>query len=1247
MAGTSSSSRLGKTFGTGDIPSTDYVQMDVLMLCRKQHCLSAASSISLYALILVSLWALFPTLRSNAQDILLTPYNPTGIYDIGKKVGWTVALSESSKNPSGKYTYTVKKNNLDVVKSDELDLSSGKATIEVTLDEPAMIYVQVTPPVNGNAAIEAGNKFSGGSLEETKPNPAGNHNGLSTSVGAAVAPTQLQPSAPRPDDFDAFWESKIKALHQIPENAELTPRDSGQPDVEYSTIKMDHVDGTHVYGQIAKPNKEGKFPALVIFQWASPPYPLQKQWVTDRAAEGWLALNIEPHDVLPDQPQAYYDALPKEIKNYQSIGNNDRDKSYFLNMYLRDYRAIDYIANRADWDGKTLVVMGTSMGGQQSLCVAGLHPKITHLIVNEPAGCDTNGPLHGRQSGYPNFPTSDPKIMQTTLYFDAVNFAPHIKAKSLVAMGFVDTIAPPAGIWTAFNQIPAPKQAVPMIDSPHNHLATRAQQQPYAKRSAEWLSMLIKGEDVISDGSIAISAPNRSSVTASSPDVPGARAQPKYDDHQNMMEQLGIKRLRHGADPNNQTTFDEATANPYKDSMPDVLTMKDGTKVTRADQWPMRRAEIVEDFEREVYGRIPNNVPKVTWEVTETTQGESGGIPTVTKTLVGHVDNSTFPQIIVDIQANFTVPANVTNPVPIMMAFGGFGRSLRRDGVSSERGGSSPALGRGPTGSPWTELAISKGWGYGFINPVSIQPDNNQLRTGIIGLTNKGEPRKPEDWGALRAWQWGVSRIIDYFEANPDSTVDASKVGIEGLSRYGKAAIVIEAFEPRIAVGLIGSSGEGGVKLHRHLFGESVENLTSGEYYWMAGNFLKYGASEAESGAKTAADLPVDSHELIALCAPRPCFISYGTVEHGDANWVDAHGSFMAGVLAGPVYRLLGKHDLGTPGDYLNDEMPPLKTLIGGELAWRQHEGGHDVTPNWPTFFEWIGNYIQAPVLAAAPIEEGASAKVAPSTAVNEPKAVATSDPAQKSVANPTASSRSADQPIARSDSNSRLAHEQLLEKAKQGGIDVYFIGDSITRRWGTSDPQYKAMLANWNENFFGWNAANFGWGADAIQNILWRLENGELDGVNPKVIVVLAGTNNVGTKPGDNESVADITSGIKAILDTCQQKAPQATIILTAIFPRNDNIAVVPTINKINEKIANFADGKRIRFLNVNDKLADQDGKLFDGMMVDRLHPTVKGYQVWADGLKPIFTELLGPPAKEDHAPPPTGDPSAQPTRK
>jgi hypothetical protein len=326
-------------------------------------------------------------------------------------------------------------------------------------------------------------------------------------------------------------------------------------------------------------------------------------------------------------------------------------------------------------------------------------------------------------------------------------------------------------------------------------------------------------------------------------------------------------------------------------------------------------------------------------------------VSSAARALVGHVDNSRYPELSVNIQASVTVPAEASGPVPVMVLFGGgfgFGRRPTTGPATEARSATRPS---------WQDQAIAHGWGYATINPNSIQPDNDRLTSGIIGLTNKGLPRTPEQWGALRAWQWGVSRLIDCFEQHPEWKVDAKRVGIAGLSRYGKAAIVIEAFDTRIAVGLIGSPGEGGTKLHRHIFGEAVENLAGGEYYWMAGNFIKYGAADPP---KTAADLPVDSHELIALCAPRPCFISHGIVERGDAKWIDAHGSFMAAVLASPVYELLGAKGLGTPGNYLTDPMPPVGQLIGGQLAWRQHEGGHDLTPNWPAFFEWVGRYIPA-----------------------------------------------------------------------------------------------------------------------------------------------------------------------------------------------------------------------------------------------------------------------------------------------
>ena len=427
------------------------------------------------------------------------------------------------------------------------------------------------------------------------------------------------------------------------------------------------------------------------------------------------------------------------------------------------------------------------------------------------------------------------------------------------------------------------------------------------------------------------------------------------------MEQLGISALRPGPSGNesapNHANYDESLANPYP-ALPDPLVLKNGRKVTSADVWwKQRRPEIVEDFDREVLGRVPRNVPRVTWRIDRTERFDVAGRPALGKELAGVVDNAAYPEISVEIQMTLVTPANAPQPVPVMMMFGG------RSGMPPAPGASAPPRRRFPPGAappsaptdpPAIEQLIADGWGYATISPASIQADNGAgLTKGIIGLVNKGQRRHPDDWGALRAWAWGASRGLDYLET--DKAVDAKKVGIEGVSRFGKAALVTMAYDERFAVVLIGSSGEGGAKLHRRNFGEAVENLTgSGEYHWMAGNFLKYGAEESRFGRKTAADLPVDAHELLALCAPRPTFISYGVPERGDARWLDHQGSYMAAVAAGPVFRLLGAKDLGTSDDYNKETMPAVNvSMLDGQLAWRQHDGGHTDGPNWKYFIPW------------------------------------------------------------------------------------------------------------------------------------------------------------------------------------------------------------------------------------------------------------------------------------------------------
>jgi cephalosporin-C deacetylase len=643
---------------------------------------------------------------AHCAEWALTRLQPDGIHETGARAGWIVKPEDAITGRV--YEYELRRDNMIVVASGNLDPTASNL-IETRPNTPGMLFLEIK-----------GRDFN------AQPQVA----------GLAVSPRRIAPSAPAPRDFDRFWKARISQSQRVPLDPQLTPGDSDRAGVEFFTLRMKHSDGGEIHGQLAKPAGPGRFPALVIYQWAGRPYPLQKSWVTERAAQGWLVLNIQPHDVLPDQPQAYYDAQPDELKNYQDIGRGDRDRNYFLRMYLADHRAVDYLAGRADWNGSQLVAMGTSMGGQQALCTAAFNDKVTAVIAHVPAGADMLGALHGRATGYPFWPATDRAVQRTAPYFDTVNCAARVKVPALVSMGFTDTVTPPVGIWAMFNQLRGPKEAVPLVDAAHNHQSTAEQQAAYTRRAEAWLMQLQRGE----------------------------------------------------------------------------------------------------------------------------------------------------------------------NPLP----------------------------------------------------PASV--------------------------------------------------------------------------------------------------------------------------------------------------------------------------------------------------------------------------------------------------------------------------------------------------PAPRTDANSQKAHEQLLAKKQQGRIDVYFIGDSITRRWGATDPRYSPLLANWKHNFHGWNAANFGWGADGIQNILWRLDQGELTGVHPKVIVIMAGTNNVSARPApgnEPEIAADIANGIDAIVQRARKLAPRASIVLMGITPRNDSMAWMPVINQTNALLAKIARDRKVRFVNLNQQLADAEGRLYPGMTdADQLHLALPAYQIWADALRPILTKVLGPPAATDAAPPPTGDP-------
>jgi hypothetical protein len=479
-------------------------------------------------------------------------------------------------------------------------------------------------------------------------------------------------------------------------------------------------------------------------------------------------------------------------------------------------------------------------------------------------------------------------------------------------------------------------------------------------------------------------------VAASAQSDPGPVTFTSDQDQKNMMDQLGIKALRPGPSGNekapNHANYDESKANPYPD-VPDPLTMNSGEKVTTAQQWwDKRRPEIVEMYSKYVYGRVPNNVPKVTW--TATVDHEMIGFtPVIAKDLIGTVDNSEYPAISVKIHATLVTPANARGPVPTLIMFGpaGFPSPNEPRGEDLQHLNAAmknlliqqdPALQKvfdeHPAWMPFknspfftppqlnedgdppnTWQLVSAGWGFVLLDPATVQADNGAgLTRGIIGLVNKGQPRKPEDWGALRAWAWSAGRVLDYLET--DSAVDAKHVGIDGVSRYGKAALVTMAFDTRFYMVLVGSSGKGGATLLRRNYGEAVESLTGGEYHWMAGNFMKYGASEASFGSGNPGQLPVDSNELIALCAPRMTFISYGIPEKGDAHWLDHEGSFMATVDASRVFTLLGAKGLPVTEDYRTAKMPPVNTgWLDGQLAWRQHDGGHTDAPNMKWFIQW------------------------------------------------------------------------------------------------------------------------------------------------------------------------------------------------------------------------------------------------------------------------------------------------------
>ena len=395
-----------------------------------------------------------------------------------------------------------------------------------------------------------------------------------------------------------------------------------------------------------------------------------------------------------------------------------------------------------------------------------------------------------------------------------------------------------------------------------------------------------------------------------------------------------------GADPNGNplrralktghvSNYDEAKVAAF--TLPDPLVLANGKPVRDAQTWlKQRRPEILRLDQTEIYGRLPAKTPAVKWQVAETDPHAREGAA-VMKKITGTVGSGPdAPQI----KLTLYTPANATKPVPVILLVN-FGGGPTPPPTAQGRGGF-------PSDPPVAAEIITRGWGYATVGYQDIQPDRlNSFTQGVIGLTLPSGQQQPapDEWGTISAWSWGVSRMIDYLET--DRSVNAKQIALFGHSRLGKTALWATARDERIAAAFSSCSGEMGAALARRDWGETVDDMAQNFPWQFAGNFQKWSGRWNE--------MPVDAHMLIALSAPRPVFISGGTAD----QWADPVGMFKAAVAAGPVYRLLGKKDLGVT------ELPALDTpVVSGDIGWTYHTGGHTATPaDWKAFLEFLGKY--------------------------------------------------------------------------------------------------------------------------------------------------------------------------------------------------------------------------------------------------------------------------------------------------
>ena len=378
------------------------------------------------------------------------------------------------------------------------------------------------------------------------------------------------------------------------------------------------------------------------------------------------------------------------------------------------------------------------------------------------------------------------------------------------------------------------------------------------------------------------------------------------------------------------SNYEEANVGSY--TLPNPLVLLNGQSVTNSDGWfKLRRPELLKLYETEVYGHVPDRAPKLKFELVGTDLTALSNTA-IRKEFVGHIGNPTNgPKV----KLVLYLPANATKPVPVLLhiLFG----NPPADSLTYTNSTRPGEIG------PISDI-LARGYGYASFRYTQIEGDS---RTNSLSIVRKlalpdGQIGPAwDEWGTITAWAWAASKVLDHLET--DRAVNAKRVALIGHSRLGKTALWAGARDLRFALVFASCSGELGASLARRDYGETVDDVIANFPWWFAANFKKFSTRWNE--------LPVDSHLLIALNAPHPVFITGGTQD----QWADPNGMFLAQVAAGPVYRLLGKKDLGTT------ELPPLDTpLIEGDLGFLYHTGPHSITPNdWKTFLDFTDRHLK------------------------------------------------------------------------------------------------------------------------------------------------------------------------------------------------------------------------------------------------------------------------------------------------